>query len=594
MSQCWPPSWNCSCCFPSFWCKDQTKQASTLGSTKAMKLFIQNAKDAQVMRQTILENGRETTKVLSIESRRKNEPRGIMLESGTTSDKILAVNIPDSPRQPSTEKMLVAELPSTSPASCDDGIDTALETNWTPLSLLGPSAQGLISEPRLSGGATASINSAETFDTSSKKKSPRALKKMFNKFHFELPAKPATDPRFLISQLSQACWEGNYDWAQSLLGEGVDVNGLDARHRPPLFYAISCGHLDIMKLLVDNGAQVGGYNGESSAMVVLAVFKDNIPVLQFLLDQSPPVSSECWHPKVSNCRTTPLSLAVEVGRLEAVKLLLDHGADVHETSRGRRLSPLCLAVDKGNADVVQLLLDHDASIDAADSVATWASHVTPLHIASYRGYDEILGALLSNGANITATCRRGGVTGVTALHLAANDKCVDKLVEWGAKVHAIDSKHQHPLSVAVQLRALSSVQALLGKGSPVNAQDYMRETALEIACKLFVQDAKAGVAANLDTYRDIVEELITGGANSGSKLKGARVVRAEYDRLRRSKKLHWGTEKKGLVELLNLVIEMVQNGAAEPPRKAANAVKSFFEGIVTESLLAKAVTGERS
>jgi ankyrin repeat protein len=261
---------------------------------------------------------------------------------------------------------------------------------------------------------------------------------------------------------------------------------------------------------------------------------------------------------------------------------------------GRKMTPLCVAVDKGNTDVVRLLLDYHASTDAADSVASWASHVTPLHIASYRGHDEILGILLSNGANISATCRRGGADGVTALHLAANDKCVDRLVEWGAKVHAIDSKHQHPLSVAVQLRALSSIQALLRHGSPVNAQDYMRETALEITCKLFAQDAKANLTANLISYRDIVEELTAGGANSGSRLKGTKIVRAEYDKLRRSRKLLPDIRKKELPELLDLVIEMARAGTVESPRKPPNAVKSFFDGIVAESLLAKVVTGERA
>ncbi|KAK4449743.1 ankyrin repeat-containing domain protein, partial [Podospora aff. communis PSN243] len=275
-----------------------------------------------------------------------------------------------------------------------------------------------------------------------------------------------------------ACREGNYAWAKSLLAEGVDVNRLDAKYRPPIFYAVCYSRLNIVKLLIDHDALLGGADGQSSAMVLLAVFKDSIQVLRLVMEQSPPVSSECWDPRDSNNRTTPLSLAIEIGRLEAVKLLLDHGADVHESTRTKKMSPLCLAVDKGKLEIVRLLLDYHASIDDGSPMM---HGLTPLHIAAYRGHDAILDVLLAHGADVTATCRNGDTTGVTALHLAANSECVDKLVECGAKVHAINSKHQHPLSSAVQHRAVGSIRTLLQHGSPVNAQDCKRETALEIA-----------------------------------------------------------------------------------------------------------------
>ena len=593
------------------------------------------------------------------------------------SDKIVTACPPSSVHAnnrarplPSTEKMLVTddmELPPMPAASRHDriGIGTRTPTRRGINVRTSPMARVVDGEPSRSSRSSERIRPSSSNAATASFRSDQAgsgvseggvqqqmqippvksstLSKMLSKLHLEYPAgrpyprslytmsspKPTnSDPRFLVSQLCQASREGAYDWAKSLLEEGADVNGLDAKHRPPLFYAVCHSHLDVVKLLVDNDAVVGGANGQSSAMVLLAVFKENMPVLRFLMEQSPPVSSDCWDPRDGGSRarrTTPLSLAVQVGRLEAIKMLLDHGADVHETSNTNQLTPLCMAVERGDPDLVRLLLEYHADINSSNSATTWGSNLTPLHIAAYHGHSPILSILLSAGANVAATCSYHShhpphnptvTTGTTALHLASTSTCVDTLLSSGAKVHAIDSKHRHPLSAAVHLRHVDAVKALLRHGSPVNAQDYMRETALEIACRLFILDAKTGapqdatktgteVVSNLRMYCEIADDLVEAGANSGSRLKSARILRAapEYERLKRGRRLE-GEGARGKWEMghiMDLVVEMVEtaSGGGERPegkigrKLSAGGVKGFLGGIVAESLLAKVVTGER-
>jgi hypothetical protein len=89
---------------------------------------------------------------------------------------------------------------------------------------------------------------------------------------------------------------------------------------------------------------------------------------------------------------------------------------------------------------------------------------------------------------------------------------------------------------------------------------------------LFVQDAKAGTIGNLRCYREIVQVLIAGGANFGSGIKGARIVRAEHDRLRRAHKLHVVNDKRELADPMDLAIK-VAGRVKEPSRKPPNAVK---------------------
>jgi ankyrin repeat protein len=71
----------------------------------------------------------------------------------------------------------------------------------------------------------------------------------------------------------------------------------------------------------------------------------------------------------------PLEDAIEYGHLEAVKLLLDKGAEVNVRNRYGG-TPLKLAVVMGYQDIVQALLDHGADTNARDYYGTpvdWAA-----------------------------------------------------------------------------------------------------------------------------------------------------------------------------------------------------------------------------
>ena len=62
--------------------------------------------------------------------------------------------------------------------------------------------------------------------------------------------------------------------------------------------------------------------------------------------------------------------------VETIRVLLKHGADV--TARdGTYCTPLHLASSKGFPEIVQLLIDHGADLNALDR-----SRETPLHLAS--------------------------------------------------------------------------------------------------------------------------------------------------------------------------------------------------------------------
>jgi len=92
-------------------------------------------------------------------------------------------------------------------------------------------------------------------------------------------------------------------------------------------------------------------------------------------------------------------LASEFGRIDVVRLLLDHNADVDARDNDGDTPLLCAAVC-GQLKVVQILLDRNVEINARSNDGS-----TPLHIASegplgqFERHPDIVQLLLDHGAN---------------------------------------------------------------------------------------------------------------------------------------------------------------------------------------------------
>ena len=441
---------------------------------------------------------------------------------------------------------------------------------------------------RISDASSTSIKSGKT-STSTATDHPRSpAQRMLGAFRVGRGA-AAADPKLLISELCKACREGKLLWAKSLLADGADVNGLDERCSPPLYYAVLHGGLELVKLLVSHGAHVGGPDGQSSAMALYAVLRGDIPILTYLLSETAPITNPCWDPRdrQRNRRITPLTLAIETGNLPAARLLLSAGADVHGPPTPTGLTPLCTAADLNHPSVVQLLLDHGARIDAHTSTTPWGTSLTALHIASYRGHTAILSLLLSAGADPTLPCTRGTTTGTTALHLSGSSPVVATLLAAGANIHAGDSTLQYPLSGAVQSRSPSAVRALVQHGAPVNAQDRRRETALHITCRLFSLDARSSTTQHFATHREIASILLE-TSHARVKAGAARIIRTECGKLLAKA----GREKTpvdgrlGVLELMDVVGGVVEEKVVAEEGRVQSGSRWMIKEIIEDSVLA--------
>jgi len=135
----------------------------------------------------------------------------------------------------------------------------------------------------------------------------------------------AKHPFQLITPLLLATRNGHTDVVRLLLDHGADPEAYDEVGRSPLYRALEGGHTKITKLLRDHGAHPDTLNEDGETLLHIAPVFDDMKVVEGLLALKADVNVK------DNQGQTPYQIASEWKRTEIAQLLLKHGA--RETSR---------------------------------------------------------------------------------------------------------------------------------------------------------------------------------------------------------------------------------------------------------------------
>ena len=121
----------------------------------------------------------------------------------------------------------------------------------------------------------------------------------------------------------EACCTANVPVLQALLEADSSVlNSLDGKYGwTPLSRAIICGHPDVVKFLLKQGADPNGKTAVGEPPLYLAVDLQHTQLTQLLLDYG--ADPNC----VNADGETPLHLAAFKGLRKEMELLLSHGAN---------------------------------------------------------------------------------------------------------------------------------------------------------------------------------------------------------------------------------------------------------------------------
>jgi ankyrin repeat protein len=223
-------------------------------------------------------------------------------------------------------------------------------------------------------------------------------------------------------------------------------------------------------------------------------------------------------------KQNPLHMALRGRHVEFVRVLVDHGADVHARD-GHKSTPLHIAAQTGHVGCAQILIEHGADVNAQE-VRKW----TPLHFALGGGQVEFAQLLVWHGADVNAQ----NISKSTPLHVALKGGHVEFaqiLVGHGADVNSQDNYNSTPLHLALQGGHVEFARVLVGHGASVNSQDNYESTPLHLASMsghaefaqvLIEHGADVNVLdrlgltpfelASIRDFRDIMQLLLAHGA----------------------------------------------------------------------------------
>ena len=223
------------------------------------------------------------------------------------------------------------------------------------------------------------------------------------------------------SPLYYAAFCGFYDLAEHLITKHPErVNARNGYSLFPLPAALSKRHLHVANLLYLHGAVVDVRGNDDDTPLMAASFYGHVDIMRWLLNHGANANAFC-------SGFTPLIEAADKMHVAAVQVLLEHNADINLQNKDGK-TPLYWILNMCHSsgklvDMVRLLSEHGADPNICTN-----DHRTPLHEASSHGLLEAARLLLSHGAKVDEKDEEGK----TPYEKATSDEMRKLLVEHGA------------------------------------------------------------------------------------------------------------------------------------------------------------------
>ncbi|GFX74022.1 ankyrin-1 [Trichonephila clavipes] len=255
-----------------------------------------------------------------------------------------------------------------------------------------------------------------------------------------------------FSLLHIAAQEGNLNVVKYLIDHGADVNSENDAGSKPIHIAAREGHKDIVELFL-NCKSLNNYLGAfDQSLVHYATLGSKTEVLKLLIELKFDVNA------TDRNDVKPIHIAVNTGDKNILLILLQRGAYYDALYDG--LTPLQLALNCNHVCCVQLLIlikelfnavKHNNFSEVENCIKKGvvfnvknSENVSPLHYACWKGYEGIVNLLLENKADPNVI----GKGGSTPLHYAAkfnHFSIVKILLLNGGVYNAKCNNHRNPL-----------------------------------------------------------------------------------------------------------------------------------------------------
>jgi ankyrin repeat protein/L-ascorbate metabolism protein UlaG (beta-lactamase superfamily) len=311
------------------------------------------------------------------------------------------------------------------------------------------------------------------------------------RYLLEAGADPLAGDNENSTPLHVAAVGGNTGIARLLLDRNIDVDIRDDNGMTPLLFAGFRGQREMIDFLLSKGADINARTTQGSAMIHAASYSGDVDLLGRLVAAGADVNTG-----PDRFGNRPLAAATYQRHADAVRFLLEKGADPNPTDENARL-PLDIACFRDSEDIFRLLLEKGALANGIGG-----NIGSPLVTAALEGRTSFARALLDHGADVNVTVGFG----FTPLNGAAHSgvpEIVTMLLDAGADPSVKCDIGRTPLMIAALMGHTEAARILATRGSDLSeVETGSGWTALHCAA--------------IRGYADIVEALIAAGADANS------------------------------------------------------------------------------
>ncbi len=294
-----------------------------------------------------------------------------------------------------------------------------------------------------------------------------------------------------------------------------------------LMAAIVAGDLDLASQAVEAQASLDRYDWQLGfSPLGMAISRGHVDLVRFLLDVGA-------NPRTGSLTMTALGLAAEQGEAEIIQMILPRGIDVNEPVGQDGWTALLSAIEHGHRSVVQLL------VAAGANVNIWSRGETPILLAAkceereiYNYLYPLLGTELRlcadrDGEQFLQTTRQRrlreqnrSVEKFIEVATAGNIYEVNRAIELGIEIDAIGACGHNALMAAAHYGHRATIAILLAAGANLHLlSDGDRGLGLGMTALMF--------AANSFFARDrhlVVKQLVAGGADVNQQGAGGKTA----------------------------------------------------------------------
>jgi len=207
----------------------------------------------------------------------------------------------------------------------------------------------------------------------------------------ELGVSPDSTNEDGLTALHQCCIDDSEEMMKVLVDFDADVNSADSEQWTPLHAAATCGHLHLVKFLIEKGANLLAVNGDGNMPYDIC---EDETTLSF-------IENEMAKKGVTQELIDATRAQTEGVMLEDLRQLAAEGGDLEYRDQ-HGATPLHIAAANGYLQVLEFLLDNHVSTEVVDN-DQWQ----PLHAGACWGHLEAVEILAQNGADISAVTRSG-------------------------------------------------------------------------------------------------------------------------------------------------------------------------------------------